>query len=328
MIERNQEPGVNLVQRTQCTAGKVKSRSIVTFLYVGLLLTLSANHNGLFAVAHGEDNTLYEALTCEEYDVETHTPADITNFFEITSPGAYFWFNISYVKDANISIVWFFPDGSIFSVDTWLTPDEELVKTLPWYDGISFMPVTGEAPSRITGKYRVELYLDDVLQIIHEFNVIDRESEDWGYRAEIVKVTSPSGSVDPREEFVVKVAVSYSFSELTVFTPGIWDPESEDLIEEDYDEVIGDGTKTYRFTIEAPSDVGTYTFDAVAFYLVDDEWFYDEDGLESFNVVVEVSNDGGWVIPGYPFEAIVVGFALSILVIYLGFTRQRTRMMI
>lgn len=308
----------------QCSVGGVSFRNFLTRLSIGLLylLILSANSTGLLIVALGDDATLYEALTCEEYDVDAHFPVGVTNFFEVTSPGAYFWFNISYVQDAEISVVWFFPDGSISFVDTWLIPDEEFVDTFPSYDGISFLTIVGEAPSGITGKYRVEFYVENVLQVTHELNIFDRKSDDWIYRAELVEVNSPSKSVNPREEFVVKLVVSYNFGDLTIFTPGIWDPETEDLIEEIYDEVEGEGTKTYRLTIEAPSTMGTYTLDAVAFYLVEDEWFYDEDGIVSFEFAVEKGDDGGWEIPGYPLESFIVGFVLAILVIYLGSTKQ------
>jgi hypothetical protein len=294
----------------------------VAYLYVGLVLVLSVYYSGLVVVAQGEDAILYEALTCEEYDVEAHNPVDITNFFEVTNPGVYFWFNISYVEDANISVVWFFPDGSISYLNSWVIPDEELVDTFPWYDGISILPIVGEEPSEITGKYRVELWVENVLQISHEFNVIDKESGDWIYRAELVEVNGPSKSVNPREEFVVKLVVSYSFGDLTIFTPGIWDPETEDLIEEIYDELEGEGTKTYRLTIGAPSTVGTYTLDAVAFYLVEDEWFYDDDGIVSFEYTVEKGERGEWEIPGYPLVSIVAGLILAILIICLGSTKR------
>jgi hypothetical protein len=323
-ILRKREPRDKISPRVHRSAGGVKSRGIMTYLYVGLVVVLvvSANYAGLLVAAQGEDAILYEALTCEEYDVEAHTPFGITNFFEVASPGAYFWFNISYVQDAEISVEWYYPDGSIYFVDEWMIPKHESTDTRLWYDGASFLPITDEGASGITGKYSVELYFGGVLRFVHNFTLFDRSSDDWSYRAELIEVDSPSGSVNPREEFVVKLVVSYDFGDLTIFTPGIWDPETEDLIEEMYDEVEGKGTKTYRIIIQAPNTVGTYPLDAVAFYLVEDEWFYDDDGIVSFQYVVERSEDGGWEIPGYPLESILVGLIVSILIIYLVFTRN------
>jgi len=48
--------------------------------------------------------------------------------------------------------------------------------------------------------------------------------------------------------------VSYEFNELTEIGTGIFDVEAETWITEEYETIVGSGTKTYRFELTAPED--------------------------------------------------------------------------
>ena len=257
---------------------------------------------------------VYEGYTCQEYDAESHIPVMLTSYFNVSSPGAFLWFNMTYVREVNVTIHWFFPNGTIYFVDDWLVPEEEQVTTLPSVDGVSYLPIAGEAPSSHLGRWRVDFFIDDVLHFSEEFNIIDKDGPDWNYYAEIVDVIVPE-TVFQDENFTVEVVVFYDFENYTLLTPGLWDPVTGDLIVEDFDEVVGEDTRTYSFEVMGANATGTFIIDAAAFYLYDDEWFIDEGGLVSFEVSV-VERDEDWFIPGFPVEAVFAGLGLSMLSLY------------
>jgi hypothetical protein len=256
------------------------------------------------------DVSVFEVYTCEDYDEENHWPLILTSYFDVSSPGTVLWFNASYVLNADVSVRWVLPGGAIYFVDNLSMPVDY---DQGWVDGVSFMPIVGEEASRNPGLWGVELYFDDVLVSLVDFNVIDKEGPDWGFFAEIVDVNVP-GKVYVGQDFTVEVVVDYDFASLTLFTPGLWDPVTEDLIVEDFDEVEGEGIKAYSMIVPGVNSTGVFSIDAAAFYMYDDEWFLDDEGLVSFDVNIE-ERESLWFIPGYPISAILIGLVVSLIVL-------------
>jgi hypothetical protein len=253
---------------------------------------------------------VFEIYTCEDYDEENHLPIILTRYFDVSGPGVMLWFNMSYFEGAEVSVRWVLPDGDEYFLDNILMPR---VHEQGWIDFASRL-LFGDGDDSISlGLWSVELVIEGSQAAALDFNIIDKGSSDWGYRAEIVDVKLPK-KIFAGREFTVEVFVEYDFASLTLFTPGLWDPETEDLIEEKIDELDGSGSKSYRFTVKAADIVGSYVIDVAAFYEYDNEWFFDEGGLYPVEINVEEPEDT-WIIPGFPASALLFGLVLSVLLV-------------
>ena len=135
------------------------------------------------------------------------------------------------------------------------------------------------------GLWRVEVHTGEIIQASHEFNIIDKNSDEWGYGAKIISVKAPE-SVIENENFTVSITILYNFKASTLLSPGLWDVETENLIVETFDEVSGENTKTYELSAKAVSYTSNYSIEAAAFYLVEDEWFIDDNGLSRFDITI------------------------------------------
>jgi len=257
-----------------------KNYVFLTTLVILLILSIYSSNRSLGENDQIED-TIY-ILTCKTYDIEQHIPIDVTNFFEVSSPSAILWFNTSNVQEKNVSIQWHQPNGAVYYVEN-LNMDNESAQE---HIGASTLHINGKDASTYTGKWTVKVYFNEIFQASHIFTIYDRNSEEWNYFAEIIDVKSPNQPINPNEEFIVEVTISYQFGTNTVLTPGLWDPENMELYTEGFDEVEGSGTSTYKLRIQAPSEVGTYTIDVTAYYLVEDDWFLDNAGYKNFKIIV------------------------------------------
>jgi len=259
----------------------------IQLLIITITFTLLILPNVLSPYQAKCEELLLDVLTCEEYDTETYEPLGITNFFEVQSPGALFWFNTTYIQDTEISILWYPQEGDIYYEDNWTMNYEE--NTNSWYVDSSYLQIYDQEPAEYQGTWYINLYLDDIYQASHNFTIYD--IDEWGYYAEIIEVNTPTDSINPNEEYLVEIKISYQFDTNTVLTPGLWDPEEYDLIAEEIDEVEGSGTSTYKLYPMAPNEIGTYSIDAAAFYLVEDEWFIDDAGLVGFEITVGINTE-------------------------------------
>ena len=96
-------------------------------------------------------------------------------------------------------------------------------------------------------------------------------------------------------------------------SPGIYDVEAETWIAEEFETIVGDGTKTYSFELTAPEEVGAWSLEADVSYNVEDEWAQDDEGSwDAFEVYVKKDGGGGG-IPGFPYLSIAVGLILVYL---------------
>ena len=128
-------------------------------------------------------------------------------------------------------------------------------------------------------------------------------SEEGTYSASIVLLEAPY-EVYSGESFTVEITVSYNFTiptELGVGIPttmrtGINDPETGGWIELEYEDLEGEGTRTYSFELTAPEEEGTWSLESSAWYKLEDEWTHDEEEYsEAFEVSVVEEEDGGSV---------------------------------
>ena len=132
----------------------------------------------------------------------------------------------------------------------------------------------------------MELYHNDVFTADYSFNIIDRSGPDWNYSASILGVMSLE-TVRQNQNFTVSIEVYYNFGNMTTLTPGLWDPKTGNLFNEANDTLTGEGIKTYNIEMAMYDVSGPQTIDAAAFYLLDNEWFLDDEGLMSFDIVIE-----------------------------------------
>jgi hypothetical protein len=254
-------------------------RTCSIYIFLAFLFLVSSVAN--FVCTHAQEGVeVYEILTCMEYDALHHVPNGVRDYFEYSYPSVTLWVNMTMTGDENITVLWLSPEGSLAHRGA----GSEAYEGTYWQEIISVLPLDGFRD--LLGVWSVELWVNDMPLANYSFSVIDKDSETWGLHARIVGLDSPS-KVSPDTNFTVSLTVFYRFRSLTVITPGLWNPDDESLIVEDHDELEGEGTKVYGFTVQSPSEPGDYTVDAAVFYLYDDEWFIDEGGLSSFQVTVE-----------------------------------------
>ena len=118
------------------------------------------------------------------------------------------------------------------------------------------------------------------------------------------------------ESFTVEITVSYNFTiptELGVGIPttmstGIKDPKTGGWVEGlEYEDLEGEGTRTYSFELYAPEEETELILIASVRYYAEGEWKHDEtDWIEPF--AIQVSARG---IPGFPYEAIIFGLLIG-----------------
>lgn len=125
--------------------------------------------------------------------------------------------------------------------------------------------------------------------------------------------------MDAGSSFTVGLTVSYEFTTPTEMSPGIYDPETETWIVEEYETLEGNGTRTYGFELTASEEGMTWALEAGVWYYLESEWTHDEEGYaDTFEITViieeEVNDNGGGGIPGFPFEAVVLGLAVAVLI--------------
>ena len=105
--------------------------------------------------------------------------------------------------------------------------------------------------------------------------------------------------------------MSYEFSEPTEMSPGIYDEGTESWLSDEDDTLVGSGTKTYNFELTAPED-GLWALEANVWYDYEGEYVHDDaDYLELFNIRVIEDDGNGGGIPGFPYEAIILGLLIG-----------------
>jgi hypothetical protein len=214
---------------------------------------------------------------------------------------------MSFTPGINISTVWVSPDSTIIQNESRIMPPINFYDFF-WRDETFIMPIADKSPSLSTGNWTVELYQNGELAEVYSFNIIDRSGPEWNYYAEILSIESPE-KVMPDENFTVTLEIYYNFGVPTTLTPGLWDPKTGNLFNEVIDRVQGEGTKTYNIEMAIYDYIGPYTIDATAYYLVDDEWFIDDKGLASFDLIIggQPSKTGYYtLIAGFVFIVILV----------------------
>ena len=149
---------------------------------------------------------------------------------------------------------------------------------------------------------------------VFEISVVDQGGVEETYTASIVDLEAPS-EVYPGESFTVEVTVSYEFTFSTEMSPGIVDVEAEKWIAEEYETLVGEGTKTYTFELMAPDEETMWAIEAGVGYMLEGEWARNEVGSSDvFEVsVVEEEGGGGSGIPGFPYVSIAVGLIIVFL---------------
>ncbi len=122
------------------------------------------------------------------------------------------------------------------------------------------------------------------------------------------------------EVFTVEVTVSYEFTAPTEMSPGIYDVEAETWIAEEFETLVGDGTKTYSFELTAPDAAKTWELEADVFYLVGGNWIVDRGSSPRAFSVEVVSGDSmpwDWLLD-LPIEYLaIIGLVVLILLILL-----------
>ena len=125
-------------------------------------------------------------------------------------------------------------------------------------------------------------------------------------RASIVDLEAPS-EVYSGETCTVNLTVSYGFTILTTMDTGITDAEIGSRIELEYEDLVGEGTKTYSFELTAPEEETEWILTASVRYNSDGEWMHDAvDWIEPFAIQVRARG-----IPGFPYEAIIIGLLIG-----------------
>jgi hypothetical protein len=219
---------------------------------------------------------------------------------------------MSFIPGMNLTAVWRYPNSTIYSKESRVIPGLNYFETL-WRDEVFYIKIAEDKPSQVTGKWTVELYHNDVFTSDYSFNIIDRSGPDWDYSASILSVESPE-SVRQNQNFSVSIEVYYNFGNMTTLTPGLWDPETGNLFNEVNDTLMGEGIKTYEIEMAMYDFSGPYTIDAVVFYLMDNEWFLDDEGIMSFDIVIEEQGQS---------TLIYVGALVLVVLLAVVFLRKR-----
>jgi len=145
------------------------------------------------------------------------------------------------------------------------------------------------------------------------------EREEETYTARIVGLEVPD-EVDAGSSFTVGLTVSYEFITPTEMSPGVYDPETETWIVEEYETLEGNGSRTYSFELTAPEGEITWALEAGVWYYLESEWTHDEEGYaDTFEIAVIIEEEdvdnGDGRIPGFPFETVVLGAAVAVLIL-------------
>lgn len=150
---------------------------------------------------------------------------------------------------------------------------------------------------------------------VERFDIqVRAEVEEEMYRASVVDLEAPY-DVFVGEVFSVEFTVFYEFTVPTEISPGIIDVETEAWLAEEFETLVGEGTKTYSFELTAPEDETTWSLEASAWYKLEGEWTHDEEEYsDAFEIsVVEEEDGGGGGIPGFPYLSIALGLIIVLL---------------
>ncbi len=114
----------------------------------------------------------------------------------------------------------------------------------------------------------------------------------------------------------MELTVSYEFTIPTEMNPGINDVEAGTWIAEEYETLVGEGTKTYSFELTAPLEETTWRLVAEVWYYLEGEWTHTEVRYsDAFEIsVVEEEDGGGSGIPGFPYLSIAFGLIIVLLI--------------
>jgi len=121
-------------------------------------------------------------------------------------------------------------------------------------------------------------------------------SQEETYSAWIVDVVAPS-EVYVGEEFTVDLTVSYDFTVATEIMPGVFEYGTHETL-------VGTGTKTYSFVLDAPEE-GVLSLSAAVLYTVEGELIHnDVDWVEYFDVqVIALPEEGTYTASIVDFVA-------------------------
>lgn len=114
-----------------------------------------------------DGEVLYYGMTNKELDYSS------MNSFSITEKNIYVWLGLDFTADFvnlthNLGIKWYDPTGKLYLDNVNLfTPT-----ALEWAQW-SPLPVRGKVPASLKGKWRVEVYLDDLYKFTQEFTLTD-----------------------------------------------------------------------------------------------------------------------------------------------------------
>ncbi len=157
----------------------------------------------------------------------------------------------------------------------------KIVITSMFLDFYSGHPVTVNMPF-----YDGRLALDNILWWV---TPLAREEET--YSASIIDLEAPY-EVYAGESFTVDLTVSYEFTTLTTMLSGIFDLETLTWITEEYNTLVGEGTKTYSFELTAPEEETMWSLGANVWYYLEGEWTHNEEGyLDAFEISVMRARD-------------------------------------
>ncbi len=123
-------------------------------------------------------------------------------------------------------------------------------------------------------------FMDPTLMIGGRVEAVEEET----YSASVLGVVYPS-EVYVGDSFTVDVAVSYDFTVPTRMFSGISDLDVGGWVAEEYETLVGTGTKTYTFDLTSPEEETTWGLNAAVWYVVDGVYVHDDTG---YSVAFEV----------------------------------------
>ncbi|MCW3988777.1 MAG: hypothetical protein NWE88_01730 [Candidatus Bathyarchaeota archaeon] len=145
---------------------------------------------------------------------------------------------------------------------------------------------------------------------LHEFHIAIRE---LGRREIWIEDITYDEEVAPGALASVDLKVGWIFDSTTSIKPGIYNPETGVYEDQTEDTVGSEASKTYSLEFDAPTDPGTYTYQAEVPYRLNDEWVMGDDAQTSFEITVVAPAKKQIGIPGFPAAAVWLGLITALL---------------
>lgn len=154
--------------------------------------------------------------------------------------------------------------------------------------------------------------LEIVLGELGDLSELGSIPSDATSRASLMDVEAPFEAY-VGESLSVELTVDYEFTEPTEVSPGIVDVVAEEWLAEASEVLVGKGSRTFSLELTAPSEETDWALEASVWYSSEGgEWKHDESNwAESLVIQIRELEEGGGGIPGFPYEAMMLGLLIG-----------------